>query len=291
MKTLRMVMGALLALFLVAHVFAAPEGPGPKSGEPTKKSEVVGPARTISVDRNATQREPSTPASVQEAAPVKDSYWIGVRVSPVPELLLSQFDFPEADQGLIVVEEVLADSPAAKAGLKRGDVLLSFSDKKLHQLMDLVGQIAKVKGTAQKIDIVRGGQKKELTVTPEKQPQQNEIMSDPSHLPQRHQAMRFSPEMMMREMENYFRQMQGGVDGQGVTVLKEDDRIGESESKRIEVESRTDQNGKTTLHVTRKTRNGDKVDEKTWQAESVDQLPEEIRGEVKALFGNPRADR
>ncbi len=218
------------------------------------------------------------------------SYWIGVRIAPVPEVLLSQFDAPEADQGLVVVEEVIKDGPAAKAGIKRGDVLLSCSGKKIRHLGDLIETISKTKETPQKLEVVRGGKKQEISVTPEERPRpttsqgQDLLLGQPS-ASSRYQAMRFPPEMTIREMENFFRRMQGGLDNENIEYFEENDAFGEAESKRIEFTSKTDKDGKTTVHVTRKTRNGKDVDEKSWDAESVDKLPDEIRGDVKSLIG------
>lgn len=245
----------------------------------------VGPA--VSIDHKAGERPAiAAPASPQTAGTkTEDAYWIGVRVAPVPEVLLPQFAFPEADKGLVVVEEVVADGPAAKAELSRGDILLSFAGRGIHHFGDLVSQVARAKETPQKLEIVRGGRKKELTVTPAKRPTREETVREQALLPQKHQVMRFSPEEMMREMENYFRRMQGGADDESVAVFEENIRPGESNARQIEVDSRIDKDGKTTVRVTRKIRNGDAVEEKSWEAESVDRLPADIRDEVRKVIG------
>jgi hypothetical protein len=46
----------------------------------------------------------------------------------------------------------------------------------------------------------------------------------------------------------------------------------------------TDQTGKSTIKVTRVLKNGDDTEQSTWEVESIDELPEEIRLEIKMLL-------
>ena len=56
--------------------------------------------------------------------------YLGVLISPVPEVLYDQL--PELPRGQgVVVTHVLPDSPAAKAGLRRHDILLEYDDQKI----------------------------------------------------------------------------------------------------------------------------------------------------------------
>src|SRR5579884_500198 len=53
--------------------------------------------------------------------------YLGVLISPVPEVLYDQM--PELPRGQgVVVSHVLPDSPAAQAGLLRHDILLRYND-------------------------------------------------------------------------------------------------------------------------------------------------------------------
>ena len=57
-------------------------------------------------------------------------------------------------------------SPAEKAGLKEGDVLVQFGEKKLDNVYDLTEQLTKAKpGTAVKLGVERGGERIELEAT------------------------------------------------------------------------------------------------------------------------------
>ncbi|MBI2160745.1 MAG: Do family serine endopeptidase [Candidatus Rokubacteria bacterium] len=77
--------------------------------------------------------------------------WLGVSIQPLSPDLAREFGVTDA-RG-VLVNEVVADSPAARAGLQRGDVILEFDGKKLEGPGDLqraVGlfapeQVAKLK--------------------------------------------------------------------------------------------------------------------------------------------------
>ncbi|MBD3226059.1 MAG: PDZ domain-containing protein [Caldithrix sp.] len=60
--------------------------------------------------------------------------YLGVKVEAMTEQLLEYF---EVEHG-VLIEEVMADSPAEKAGLKAGDVITKAADKDIHDYADLV---------------------------------------------------------------------------------------------------------------------------------------------------------
>ncbi|OQW57236.1 MAG: hypothetical protein A4S17_12875 [Proteobacteria bacterium HN_bin10] len=67
--------------------------------------------------------------------------WLGVSIQEVSPELAGQFGLPEAKG--VLVSDVLDDSPAKKAGLERGDVILEFDGKAADsptQLRNLVAQ-------------------------------------------------------------------------------------------------------------------------------------------------------
>ncbi|MDS1030178.1 trypsin-like peptidase domain-containing protein [Bacillota bacterium LX-D] len=69
--------------------------------------------------------------------------WIGVYMQPVTKELADYFGLPT--QNGAIVTSVITNSPAAKAGLQRGDVILEFNKKKVTSPNDLQEAVAKVK--------------------------------------------------------------------------------------------------------------------------------------------------
>ncbi len=66
--------------------------------------------------------------------------FLGVKTDNMSEQLRRYFGAPE-DQG-ILIEEVVEDSPAEKAGLQAGDVLLKIGDKKIRKSRDLIRAVS-----------------------------------------------------------------------------------------------------------------------------------------------------
>lgn len=68
------------------------------------------------------------------------------------------------------MQTVAPESPAAKAGIKTGDVILKAGDRTLKSVQDLVQGIQQAKENALALKIVRDGQKQKISVTPAKRP-------------------------------------------------------------------------------------------------------------------------
>jgi serine protease Do len=61
--------------------------------------------------------------------------WLGVSIQPLTQELAKSFN--AKDTKGVLISDVIADSPAAKAGLKPGDILLEFDGKKVEAPGDL----------------------------------------------------------------------------------------------------------------------------------------------------------
>lgn len=91
---------------------------------------------------------------------------IGVAVRDVDQADVSR----EKLAGLAgaVVEEVRSETPAAKAGLKSGDVIVTFDGERVRSARQLERLVAETPaGRAVKLAVQRGGAKVDLDVTPE----------------------------------------------------------------------------------------------------------------------------
>jgi hypothetical protein len=121
-------------------------------------------------------------AEVPQLEPIKLSdYWIGVGCYPVGEALRAQLSLAE-DEGL-VVGQVVADSPAAKAGLQQHDVVVRADGKPLRKLQDLMDAVDQAKDKELKLDVIRGGKQKQVAVKPAKRPEMPGPPAPPPKLP------------------------------------------------------------------------------------------------------------
>ncbi|MBL4637992.1 MAG: DegQ family serine endoprotease [Proteobacteria bacterium] len=102
--------------------------------------------------------------------------WLGVVIQDVTRELAESFGLKKPHGALI--SRVLADSPAAKAGLEPGDVILKFDGKPVSTssaLPPIVGRTAI--GKAVNIEVMRNNERKTVQVNVEELPESEEIAS------------------------------------------------------------------------------------------------------------------
>lgn len=108
------------------------------------------------------------------------AYWLGLMCRPVDDALRAQLRLPQ-DSGLLV-ERVMEDSPAAKAGIQQHDVLLKVGGKPVGQVGALIQTIDAAKQKELAIELIRGGKKHSVKATPAKRAQQLHLEGPPSNL-------------------------------------------------------------------------------------------------------------
>ncbi len=103
--------------------------------------------------------------------------WLGVYIRPMPHALAAQLSSLMPSGEGILVDQVEPNSPAARAGIKSNDILLSFNDQKLYSPAQLIRLVASSHaGTEVAFKVIRKG-KVETVVS--------EIGQHPGHLAQR----------------------------------------------------------------------------------------------------------
>ena len=92
--------------------------------------------------------------------------WIGVEIQEITRELQTFFSLPKGEGG-VLVSDVMEDSPAVRAGLKRGDVLLKVEDTDLKSPEDYRETLSEfTPSDPLKITISRKGNRKDLVVNP-----------------------------------------------------------------------------------------------------------------------------
>ncbi len=91
---------------------------------------------------------------------------IGIGVSPLTKQLSEHFGVA----GGVMINEVRTDSPAAKAGLKAGDIIVEADGKEVKSEADVIRAIGEKKDGDVSLTIIRDRQRQTVRVTPEEAP-------------------------------------------------------------------------------------------------------------------------
>jgi predicted metalloprotease with PDZ domain len=107
----------------------------------------------------------SNPAQAQtKDADQQTKGYLGVQLQNLDKSLLEALDLTDVDSG-VLVSEVVDDSPADEAGLRRGDVITSFDGKPVRKARDLTRLVADTEpGTEVAVEVARKGETKSLEV-------------------------------------------------------------------------------------------------------------------------------
>jgi serine protease Do len=95
--------------------------------------------------------------------------YLGVGIQPVTAQLADQFHVKPREG--VVVTDVFPNTPAAKAGLQSGDVIVEFAGSRIEspQELQVVVETSEL-GKSQPLVVVRDGKRQELAFVPEAQP-------------------------------------------------------------------------------------------------------------------------
>ena len=112
-----------------------------------------------------------------------DRGWLGVLIQEVTRELAESFAM-EKPHGALVVK-VLPDSPAAKAGLEVGDIVVRFDGREIGFRSDLPPMVGNSQiGSSVPLQIIRRGKKQKVRVTIEKLPEENQVRNAASSKPE-----------------------------------------------------------------------------------------------------------
>lgn len=110
--------------------------------------------------------------------------YLGVGIQPLSPELAESFGLDRVAGAL--VNQVLADSPADRAGIRQGDVLLTYNDREISGVRNLQLLVANTPaGGSARIGVLRDGQRLELEVTIASREQQAAAADDTADQPGR----------------------------------------------------------------------------------------------------------
>jgi serine protease Do len=100
--------------------------------------------------------------------------YLGLIPQDIDESLAKALNLKSTDGS--IVGDVTADGPAAKAGIKHGDVILEFDGKKIANSTELRNVVAETApGSEVTVKVLRDGKEKDLTVTLGERPSDEEL--------------------------------------------------------------------------------------------------------------------
>jgi len=104
----------------------------------------------------------------------QSEYWLGVAVEPLNEEERAKAKLPEG-QGL-EIEQVMPNSPAAKAGLRAEDIVRRVDGKGVGNLADLQKIVQESAGEPLSFDLLRDGKETTIAATPIKRAEAQRIV-------------------------------------------------------------------------------------------------------------------
>ena len=104
--------------------------------------------------------------------------WLGVYIQAMTPELAKSFGLKKAEGA--VITQVIKDSPADKAGLKEGDIIMEYRGKKIKSLRELPRMVAATPpGTVVTLKVLRNGRLKTLKVKIGTMPQEEASLAEP----------------------------------------------------------------------------------------------------------------
>ena len=89
--------------------------------------------------------------------------WLGVMIQSINSALMEKLDLK--DQKGALVADIMKGGPAEKAGIKRGDVIVSFDGKEIKEMNELPYMVASTPvGKKVIVEVIRKGKKKSIEV-------------------------------------------------------------------------------------------------------------------------------
>jgi serine protease Do len=143
--------------------------------------------------------------------------WLGVQIQDVTPAIAASLGL--GGEGGALVANVTPNSPASRAGLKQGDVILSFNHTDLKRMRDLPRLVSTAEpDSASTLTVWRNGQRKELSVTLGEAPENLQTASARGSQPgdeDRADALGMRLAQLTPDLR---RQMRVGRDVQGVAI-------------------------------------------------------------------------
>jgi hypothetical protein len=116
-------------------------------------------------EQDAAEKDGATKGGDKRESP-SPHYWLGVEIASLPDFARQQLEISDG----LLVEDVADDSPAAKAEIKKNDILLTAGETPLKAPTDLLKAVEASQGKQMKVIVLRSGKKTTTIVTAARRP-------------------------------------------------------------------------------------------------------------------------
>ena len=215
-----------------------------------------------------------------DQAPAEPTYWLGIQGQPLDSPVL-RTHLQLADDVGVVVENVMKDSPAEKAGLRNHDVLINVNGEQITDMTVLQHAVAASNGKPIEVKLIRLAKEMSIEITPEERPANLQV----DNLDQLH------GDMPMGELQGMLKQLQqnglgGGVRLFGPGMVLNGQQFGHGEMnlpEGMQVSVTRENNQPATVTI----RKGDQEwTVKDGDEEAIKNLPDDVRPIVEQLLAN-----
>ena len=218
--------------------------------------------------------------ALQSPAPSTDR-WIGVAVGPIPENLMAHVSLPGGAG--VLVEQVIPDSPAANAGLRRHDILTELDGNPLTDARTLVDEVRAPRDGSLELKWMRGGQQMSARIKPTARPKTLSLGREQ----QWPGGTAVNPQELGR-LRDWIDRLEKGRGGQGRSRFhffgpnlrpKANSNTGQAFENNIKVQIQRENDEPAKVKVEK--------DGNTWELteNDLDQLPPDVRAHVESMLG------
>jgi hypothetical protein len=140
-----------------------------------------GPIVTLSPDGTHDQLpvDRDSQALIADGAPARPAHWLGIQGEPLSsDVLRTHLQLAEGVG--VVVDHVVPNSPAEKAGVRKHDVLLDVNGEQITDMTVLQKAVADSEGKPIELKLLRLAKEITLEVTPEKTPENLDVAAGAS---------------------------------------------------------------------------------------------------------------
>jgi hypothetical protein len=236
--------------------------------EPEESKAKAAAAIELELDESALEAAPQQVLRLLQASKLQRTSWIGMALAPADETLRAQLGLDEGTG--VVVTAVVEDSPAAKAGVRKHDILVSVDEAPVAAAADVVKAVDAAGDKPITVTLLRGGEKTTLEVTPEKrrptQPIEIEIGGEGGLVVRNAAEYLVRPGAILKRHATLSRILSNGLgelpENLSITITK---------------------SGKQPAQIVVKR------DDENWEVteDQLDELPDDVRPHVDRMLGRP----